>query len=129
MNHDDQERWLDELVAGEEISEFRRASLDRTLAAVRSRNRRRRAVRAGFLAAVPVVAAVILFLRMPGIERPKNPEAAPAQRAEAPAVRQITDEELLALFPGRSLALVGPPGQQRLMFLDGTAPPPSAKRL
>jgi hypothetical protein len=33
-------------------------------------------------------------------------------------VRVISDEELFALFPGRSLALVGPPGHQQLVFLD-----------
>jgi hypothetical protein len=33
-------------------------------------------------------------------------------------VRFISDDELLALFPGRPLALVGPPGQKTLLFLD-----------
>jgi hypothetical protein len=33
-------------------------------------------------------------------------------------VKFINDEELLALFPGRPLALVGKPGEQQLVFLD-----------
>jgi hypothetical protein len=33
-------------------------------------------------------------------------------------VRKLTDEELFALFPDRQIALVGPPGDQRLLFLD-----------
>jgi DNA-binding XRE family transcriptional regulator len=32
--------------------------------------------------------------------------------------KMLSDEELFALFPGRSLALVGKPGYQQLVFLD-----------
>lgn len=39
-----------------------------------------------------------------------------------PVVRRVTDDELLALFPGRSVALIGRPGEQRLVFLDGAGP-------
>jgi hypothetical protein len=46
-------------------------------------------------------------------------ELAPASPEEAaPQVKFITTEELLALFPDRPLALVGPPGRQRLIFFD-----------
>ncbi|HHY86181.1 MAG TPA: hypothetical protein GYA07_11730 [Verrucomicrobia bacterium] len=30
----------------------------------------------------------------------------------------INDDELLALFPNRPVALIGEPGKQRLVFLD-----------
>jgi hypothetical protein len=43
--------------------------------------------------------------------------AVPAAEAAAP-IKVISDEDLLALFPDRSMALLGPPGQQQLVFLD-----------
>jgi hypothetical protein len=36
-------------------------------------------------------------------------------------VKLINDEELFRLFPGRSLALIGKPGEQKLIFLDEEA--------
>jgi hypothetical protein len=33
-------------------------------------------------------------------------------------VRFISDDELLSLFPGRPVALIGAPGQQQFVFLD-----------
>jgi hypothetical protein len=33
-------------------------------------------------------------------------------------VKLINDDELLALFPDRPVALIGKPGQQQLVFLD-----------
>jgi hypothetical protein len=39
-----------------------------------------------------------------------------------PPLKFITDEQLLALFPGRPLALIGKPGQQQLLFLGQPAP-------
>jgi hypothetical protein len=36
------------------------------------------------------------------------------------AVEFISDAELLALFPGRPLALIGPAGRQELVFPDQT---------
>jgi hypothetical protein len=39
-------------------------------------------------------------------------------RAGFSPVKLITDDELLALFPDRPVALIGKPGQQQLVFLD-----------
>jgi hypothetical protein len=44
---------------------------------------------------------------------------APAAPSETSDVKIISDDELFALFPGRSMALIGTPGQQQLVFLDG----------
>jgi len=33
-------------------------------------------------------------------------------------MKYISDEELFKLFPGRSIALIGKPGEQELIFLD-----------
>ena len=38
--------------------------------------------------------------------------------ADTVKVKFITDEELLALFPDRPVALIGRPGHQQLVFLD-----------
>jgi hypothetical protein len=38
--------------------------------------------------------------------------------AAAQPIKVISDEELFALFPRRSLALIGSPGHQKLVFLD-----------
>jgi hypothetical protein len=43
-------------------------------------------------------------------DRPKTIEGTP--------IRVIGDEELLALFQGRPVALLGEPGHQRLVLLD-----------
>jgi hypothetical protein len=37
----------------------------------------------------------------------------------APPIKVLTDDELLALFPNRSVGLIGRPGHQTLAFFDG----------
>ncbi len=44
--------------------------------------------------------------------------SAPAETKDDTRVQLINDEELFALFPGRSMALIGPPGAQQFVFLD-----------
>jgi hypothetical protein len=121
-----QDDLLKEILAGEEISAFREASLQTTLVAIRSQRRRRRAFAASAVI-VLIFAAAILFR---GESRPITREIAssnpvPTPGVAAPAVtsgvRIISDEELFALFPGRSMALVGKPGQQHLVFMDKQA--------
>lgn len=50
--------------------------------------------------------------------RPRN-----AKPAASPPVHDrvevINEQQLLALFPNRQLALIGKPGEQQLIFLDG----------
>jgi hypothetical protein len=41
---------------------------------------------------------------------------------EKPAIQFISEDELLAQFPGRSVALIGPPANRRLVFLDVARP-------
>jgi hypothetical protein len=40
----------------------------------------------------------------------------------APRVETISDEQLLALFKGRSVALLGSPGRQRLVVFNPPTP-------
>jgi hypothetical protein len=47
------------------------------------------------------------------------PAAQPAvQTVPGTNIRLVSDEELLAMFPGRPVALVGPPEDRKFVFLD-----------
>jgi hypothetical protein len=111
---------LKEILAGDEVSSFREASLQTTLAAVRTQCRRRRALAACAVVALILASAMLIkdarLWPATGEIVSSDPVSAPPV---APAVKVISDEELFALFPGRSMALVGKPGQQQLVFLDG----------
>lgn len=123
---------LDELLSGEELARCRAGSLERMLESARRRRRRRRTRNLVAWTALPALLALTLSLRhasTPGPTRSASP-ALPATTlaAEAPRpepaspgkapVRFISDDELLGLFPGRPVALVGAPGRQLLVFLD-----------
>ena len=127
MKHAEEHRLLDEVLTGPELTEFRESSLREALAVLHRRQRRRRLVREGSLALLPLlVVSLIVF------SRPANPSSRVAtaveptviasvpELARPTSVEYISDEELLALFPNQPLALVGPEGQQQLVFLDQT---------
>ena len=138
MKRDEQDRLLGEIISGEELAEFRRASLAHGLAAVQRRNHRRRMVRTGAMLIAPALLALALFFSRrqnavnnpdpvrggsvavnPGNPPPPVDGYASVPTTDAPApIKVINDDELLALFPDRSLALLGPPGNQQLVFLD-----------
>ena|SRR5436190_16569489 len=137
MKRDEQDRLLNEIISGEELKEFRRASLDHGLAAVQRRNHRRRTIRTGAMLIAPALVALALFFsrRQNALDRTDpvrsanvipdsgNPPPhvggyASTPPSEAEPIKVINDDELLALFPDRSLALLGPPGKQQLVFLD-----------
>ncbi len=100
---------------------------------IRRRRRARRAGRWCVLALLPLAFGAGIFLSWPS-----RPEVRPVSVAQshAPAVSGLTakagsievidDEQLLALFSGRPLALVGQPGHQQLLFLDQPAARPQA---
>ena len=129
MNRHEDDPLLNELLTGSELARFREDSLQHGLDALRRQRRRARAVQCGLLAAVPVLAlALTLVLRDspdPVIVSapPANsvPGPSPAALPEQPSVEMVDDAELFALFPDRSLALIGPPGKQQLVFLDDLA--------
>lgn len=128
MKHPEHDRLLNEIVTGEELADFREASLEHALSAIRQQRRRQRFLRLGALAAVPVVVALgIVFSRSPKPplrEIPASnasPVVASAVHPRTPPLKFINDEELLALFPDRPVALIGKPGQQQLVFLDKPA--------
>jgi hypothetical protein len=125
MKRLEQDRLLSELLAGGAPADFRRASLERGLALIRRRRRARRVGRWCVVALLPLAFGAGIFL-----SRPSRPDAGPVsagqshapgisgQTARSESVQIIDDEQLLALFAGRPLALVGQPGHQQLLFLD-----------
>ena len=123
MNEQDQ--LLREILTGDELTSFRRASLEIGLARMRQQRARRRAARACALGSLPLLLALVLFvLRTPESRHwPKIKSTLPSEtrastHGERVKMKFITDEELFALFPDRPVVLIGKPGQQELVFLD-----------
>ena len=70
-----------------------------------------------------VILAVFCFLyfrpnQPPVVTSNQNPITDTATNDKIGDIKLITDEELFALFPGRSVALIGKPGHQQLVFLN-----------
>jgi hypothetical protein len=119
MKQSEQEKLLSELLPDEHLADFRRASLESGLASLRRHRRQRTLLRAGLLAAGICVLALVLHFNSPHPARNNIVAVSPPAPAPSPNhVKFITDDQLLALFPEGSVALVGKPGQQRLVFLD-----------
>ena len=104
-------------VMGEEL---RTATLQQGLAALRRRRRRRRAGRALLFTLAPLAgAAALLVASRRDAAPPSGNSAVAAHRTiEGTSIRVLTDEELLALFKDRPVALIGPSGDQRLVLFD-----------
>ena len=112
---------LNDVLAEAAPDDFRQSSLEWTLGLARRRRRIRYAVRTGSVALF-LAAAVAGWLLVPVRHGSITARPTPAERrgSDNPVVtiETINDEELLAAFPDRPLALIGPPGQQDLVFLD-----------
>lgn len=132
MNDFKHDPLLHELLSGEEAAACRAASLEQMLAQARDRRRQRQTRRLAVLAAVPALLVLVLVLTRPpapvsqqagSTSLPPSSASASLAHADSSAaseasVRFISDDELLSLFPGRAIALIGPPGQQQFVFLD-----------
>jgi hypothetical protein len=71
---------------------------------------------------------VTLLLVVATLALTRRPPSPPLARGTPPpevksSVRILDDQQLLALFPGSSVALIGRAGEQRLMFLDAAEAP------
>ena len=125
MKRSDSEKFLDELLAGDDQTHFRQKTLSHGLAALRRRGHRQRLARVcGALAACCLLALGFVLVRAHDCadsQAGNLARSAPAPAAELPPIKIINDEELFALFPNRALALVGQPGHQQLVFLDHPA--------
>jgi hypothetical protein len=129
MKPADRDQLLKEILAGSELSELRQASLQQGCALIRRQRLQRYAVRFCALAFLPLIlVSWVLYTWTSNGSRsnsdPSNLAIRSRSIAESKAddVKFITDEELFALFPGRSMALVGKPGEQQLVFLDARRP-------
>src|SRR5947209_7869562 len=112
MNKNETDQLLNELLAGDELDAFRRASLEESLALIRGRNvHRQRIRRAALVALLVLVPAILLKDLVPHKRTGTNPVVSRPISKEG--VEIISDEQLFALFPNRPLALVGKPGQQQ----------------
>ena len=120
MNDRDHQRLLRELLAADEsLGAFLQTSLETGLVALARRRQRRRHLRTAALAAPALLLGFGLVARFHSAAPAPAPSPAIARTETAPAeITTLSDDELFALFPGRSLALVGRPGEQQLVFLD-----------
>jgi hypothetical protein len=124
MKNHQKESFLREVLGDDRLAEFREQSLLKGIYLLRRERRRRLIFRTGLASAV---VCVLLFSLT---QRPKSPplqsnlapvrpvHREPSAKSVTP-VKHLTDDELFALFPNRPVALIGKPGNQRLVFLDG----------
>ncbi len=127
-----EERLLDDLFADETTEELGRASLARGLEVLRQRRRNQYLTRVSMVTLLAAI-SLCLLLKRADIAAPifrHDGSEQLAQRAKTGALpdgfEEITDRELLALFPNDTVALVGSAGQQRLLVLDKSRPERSA---
>src|SRR5262249_29152362 len=109
---------LNEVLAGDEIKHFREVSMARGLVALRRRKQIRLAVRIALAMVVPAAIAYSIIRLNPGPAVPSSISVASKsdQLEKTERVELINDDELLALFPDRGVALIGKPGSQKLMI-------------
>jgi hypothetical protein len=123
MNRRDEEKVICGVLADTGLETLRQETLQRGLEAVRSKARRRGFARGTALASlVAVVALLIVWERFPpDASEERTMSAAPPPAVQSPPsdpIERIDDRELLALFPNKTVALIGPPTRQFLVFSD-----------
>jgi hypothetical protein len=119
MNRSERDQLLKEVLGTDELADLREQSLQHGLQAVHRRRKQRVMLRTGSI----VILAVFCFLyfrsnQPPVVTSNQNPITDTATIDKIGDIKLITDEELFALFPGRSVALIGKPGHQQLVFLN-----------
>ncbi len=131
MNHPEK-HFLKQILSEQQDPEFCTASLENMLSVARQRRRRRKAARVVFWTVFPVFTLVVTFWRLapPVAQQPglmpnpplhSTPPPSAIAQAETSPIHYLSDEELLSLFPGRRVALIGQADAQKLVFLDGKA--------
>jgi hypothetical protein len=122
MNRRETHRILIEVLATDATHRFRSVSLEQGLALIRRRRQIQTVVRTCALICLLLVpVAFLVTSHSPRTVAPNLVSGAPAQPAPLPQIERITDADLLALFPGQTIALVGAPGEQRLMVANPEA--------
>ncbi len=129
---DNEEPLLTDVFIDEATEEFRRASLAKGLAVLERRRRHRKIAQVCLVAVLLATPAALLVKRAyhgsptSGRYAPNSLVHASPSASLPDGFDQIGDRELLALFPNQTVALVGGPGQQRLLVLDKSQSPHSA---
>jgi hypothetical protein len=125
MTHRDQNQLLREILSGNEVLDFRRASLDKGLIMIQTQRKRRKMARALALTCLALLfPTAFLLIERSSWHQPqetalRSPQIGTVVRPHHNLeMKYISDEELFKLFPGRSIALIGKPGEQELIFLD-----------
>jgi hypothetical protein len=124
MKTPERDELLDEIMSGDNASNLRETSLDRTLQAVRRQQRLHHTIRGvGAVAIVGLVATVVwnqqrlehdqIATSSPNVARTDVSKTIPGT-----SIRVLNDEELLAMFPNRPVALVGGPENRQFVLLD-----------
>jgi hypothetical protein len=129
-NRADRNPLLEDLL--DDTESLRATSLERGLAVLRQTRRARQRRPAVFAGAAVLLAAALLIANRerPG-DAPAKPQpiasiVSPARPDEA-RIEVISDDELLAQFPDRAVAIVGPADQRQLIFLDVASTPIAAR--
>ena len=124
MNHDDETRLIVGLLSARDPRLVREESLASALDAVRKEARRRRIARSVSLVCTPAVLGLLLLFTS-ARQRQSVPPVAPVAQPTAqtpssgqPLIEPIDDQQLLALLPGKTVALIGPPGRERFLVFD-----------
>jgi len=119
MNSRETNRILKEVLATDSTDRLRSASLEQGLTLIRRRRQVRTIVRTCAVFCLLLLPIVISMTRhSPKTVAPALAAVAQDQPRLQPRIERITDAELLALFPGQTIALIGAPGEQRLMVAD-----------
>jgi hypothetical protein len=116
----DQNRDLHRALDESHPGDFVATSLAHTLAAVRARRRRKQATTlVGTLCLVAVVVWLVHGPMKPDVGNVAGAPEAPAAREAMPRIvlREITDAELLALFPGQTAGFATVNGQREFILL------------
>jgi len=124
MTGPEKKQLLENIFGGDELNSLREASLARGLKEMRRRRHRMWMGRIVVMA-LPVVLLAVMVIHpwiQPLLPAPA-PTGAPHTSKTESKVEYITADQLFALFPNRPMALVGKPGQQRLIFLDNQPGP------
>jgi hypothetical protein len=113
MNRRERENLLRDVLSDDSLESLRGRVLSEGIGVLR-RRKQRQLLMAAVGGSIAMGALVVVALY-----RPTN-FTIPADPTEpVPALKFINDQQLFALFPNRPSALVGPPGQQQFLFLDG----------
>jgi hypothetical protein len=123
MQPNDERTLIVGLLSRRDAGLVRQESLEGALGMIRRVARRRRLWRSAAVCA-PLVIGLVWLFRTGSVPERLAPAALPhtptAQTAPASSAvfEPIDDQELLALLPGKTVALIGPPGRGQLLVFD-----------